>query len=252
MTAVGEPELGNWPFQPEMVPSRVAKRKTLGWPLMAKSDVLLETMPVGSPSRGRTPAGSRPTSLRAWGPPGAFVGGDPGPFVRHPGQSVGVPAIPQGLTSFGSLIGAGIDAVFETRFTWATLPVVRPPPPTSEIVTAIPARESVSVVPEVGDRGHDRIRAGLHRTYASRSPGTGRRRRGDRAGRRRRAVAPVDRRDEAGRLGLRDRRRRTWWSGSVNAFPSVGTSPVEVVIVWLTCVNGWSAALETLTARKLA
>ena len=115
------------------------------------------------------------------------------------------------------MFGAGIDAEFETRFTWATLPVVSPAPPTSEMVTAIPATESVSVVPRsviVVTTGYESgVLVGVRPAHLklgdlklADAVGC------DRARDRRRAVAPVDRRDEI--LGLRpaDRRRRTWWS----------------------------------------
>src|ERR1700733_6647604 len=80
-------------------------------------------------------------------PPGPSYVATPDPSSATQASPLASTAIPQGFTRFVAVIGAGIEGVFDTRLTWATLPVVRPPPPTSEIVTAIPPTESVSVVP---------------------------------------------------------------------------------------------------------
>ena len=111
---------------------------------MVKPGVLLKTMPVGEPLPWPEAGGMITVVPSGVEPPGPSYVATPDPSSATQAFPFASPAIPQEFTRFGSVIGAGIDEVFDTRFTCATLPVVSPPPPRSEIVTAIPPIESVS------------------------------------------------------------------------------------------------------------
>src|SRR5262249_9295809 len=110
-------------LQPKMPPSSVANRKRLGaatpFLAIAKPAPSLKTVPVGLPSAGR--ADGIVTTSGTGCPRPSRRSETPLPLSPNQKGPVGLKAMPQGLTRFGSVTRAH-PGTFEARLTWAKPP----------------------------------------------------------------------------------------------------------------------------------